>query len=74
MPRKLDQIETEALKLSAKSRAILARKLLESLEPATETANCPHCSGVFSGLRFCPRDGSPLEAIRRSDLQIVHKP
>ena len=39
MPRKLEQIETEALKLSAKSRAILARKLLESLEPAAETAN-----------------------------------
>ena len=39
MPRKLEEIETEALKLSARSRAILARKLLESLEPAAETAN-----------------------------------
>lgn len=39
MPRKLEQIETEALKLSAKSRAVLARKLLDSLEPAAETDN-----------------------------------
>jgi IS5 family transposase len=39
MPRKLEQIETEALKLGARSRATLARKLLESLEPATETAH-----------------------------------
>ena len=39
MPRKLEQIETEALKLGAKSRAALAQKLLETLEPATETDN-----------------------------------
>jgi hypothetical protein len=39
MPRKLKQIETEALKLGVRSRAALARKLLESLEPATETDN-----------------------------------
>ena len=37
MPRKLERIEAEVLKLSARSRAALARKLLESLEPATET-------------------------------------
>ena len=34
MPRKLEQIETEVLQLGAKSRAALAEKLLESLEPA----------------------------------------
>jgi len=39
MPRKLEQIETEALKLGARSRAALARKLLESLEPASESDN-----------------------------------
>ena len=39
MPRKLEQIETEALKLGARSRAALAQKLLESLQPATETDN-----------------------------------
>lgn len=39
MPRKRAQIETEALKLSARSRAALARKLLESLEPPAETAH-----------------------------------
>ena len=39
MPRKLEQIETEALKLGARSRAALAQKLLKSLEPATETDN-----------------------------------
>lgn len=39
MPRKLERIEAEVLKLSARSRAALARKLLESLEPTTET---PH--------------------------------
>jgi len=39
MPRKLEQIETEALKLSARSSASLVRKLLESLEPAAGTAN-----------------------------------
>jgi hypothetical protein len=39
MPRKLDQIETEAMKLGAKSRAALARKLLESLEPTRESDN-----------------------------------
>ena len=39
MPRKLEQIEAEALKLGTRSRAALARKLLESLEPATETAH-----------------------------------
>ena len=37
MPRKLAQIETEALKLGVRSRARLARKLLESLDPPTET-------------------------------------
>ena len=35
MPRKLEQIETEVLKLGARSRASLARKLLGRLEPAT---------------------------------------
>ncbi len=39
MPRKLAQIETEALKLGVRSRAHLARKLLESLDPPTETAH-----------------------------------
>lgn len=39
MPSKLARIESEALKLNAKSRAALAGKLLRSLEPATETAN-----------------------------------
>lgn len=39
VPRKLAQIETEALKLGARSRAALARKLLESLEPPAETAH-----------------------------------
>jgi hypothetical protein len=39
MPRKLEQIETEALKLGERSRAALAQKLLKSLEPATETDN-----------------------------------
>ena len=33
MPRKLEQIETEALKLGVRSRAHFARKLLESLDP-----------------------------------------
>ena len=37
MLRKLEQIEAEALKLGARSRATLARKLLESLEPASQT-------------------------------------
>jgi putative addiction module component (TIGR02574 family) len=37
MHRKLAQIETEALKLGVRSRAHLARKLLESLDPPTET-------------------------------------
>lgn len=39
MPRKLDQIEAEALQLGARSRAALARKLLQSLEPATVSDN-----------------------------------
>ena len=37
MPKKLEQIETEALKLGVRSRAHLARKLIESLDPPTET-------------------------------------
>ena len=37
MPTKLERIETEALKLGVRSRAHLARKLLESLDPPTET-------------------------------------
>jgi hypothetical protein len=39
MPSKLARIETEALKLDAKSRAALAGKLLRSLETATDMAN-----------------------------------
>ncbi len=38
MPMKLAQIETEALKLGVRSRAHLARKLLESLDPPSETS------------------------------------
>ena len=38
MPMKLAQIETEALKLGVRSRARLARKLLESLETDHERA------------------------------------
>ena len=38
MPMKLAQIETEALKLGARSRAALARKLLRSLETDHEHA------------------------------------
>ena len=37
MPTKLERLETEALKLGVRSRAHLARKLLESLDPPTET-------------------------------------
>ena len=39
MSRKLAEIEAEVLQLAPKSRAALARKLLESLGPATESEN-----------------------------------
>ncbi len=38
MPRKLEEIEAEALKLGARARAALARRLMASLPPAGETA------------------------------------
>ena len=38
MPMKLAQIKKEALKLGVRSPAHLARKLLESLDPPSETS------------------------------------
>lgn len=74
MPRKLEEIETEALKLGKKSRATLARKLLKSLETAHERAWYDEAERRLKALREGKMDTIPArEVLRRLRSQIGKK-
>ena len=79
MPRKLAQIETEALKLGVRSRAHLARKLLESLDPPNETSRerawYDEAEQRMQAFREGKIDTIPArEVLRRLRSQITKKP
>jgi len=74
MPTKLEQIETEALKLGAKSRATLARKLLKSLETAHERPWYDEAERRLKAFREGKMDTIPArEVLRRMRSEITKR-
>ena len=74
MPTKLEQIETEALKLGVRSRATLARKLLKSLETDHERAWYDEAERRLKAFREGKMDTIPArEVLRRMRSEITKR-